>query len=145
MSDNFEISCTISGTDITAQLGLEIWINDQQIFDNYSVASPQLFSYKITESDGNHELRFVMKNKRPDHTVLDHAGNIIKDAKILINNLTFDEIELGQVLFDHAEYTHNFNGTGATTTEKFYGEIGCNGTVSLKFTTPIYLWLLENM
>jgi hypothetical protein len=23
--------------------------------------------------------------------------------------------------------------------------MGCNGTVSLKFTAPAYLWLLENM
>jgi hypothetical protein len=23
--------------------------------------------------------------------------------------------------------------------------MGCNGTVSLKFTTPIYMWLLETM
>jgi len=44
-----------------------------------------------------------------------------------------------------AQYQHDFNGTGNPTIDKFYGEMGCNGTVSLKFTTPIYLWLLENM
>jgi len=49
------------------------------------------------------------------------------------------------VFIDHATYTHNFNGTQAETTDKFYGEMGCNGTVSLRFTTPIYLWLLETM
>jgi len=44
-----------------------------------------------------------------------------------------------------ATYTHDFNGTKELTQEKFYGVMGCNGTVSLKFATPIYLWLLENM
>ena len=27
----------------------------------------------------------------------------------------------------------------------FFGNMGCNGYVSLKFATPIYLWLLEHM
>jgi hypothetical protein len=49
------------------------------------------------------------------------------------------------MITQQATYTHNFNGAGAETQEKFYGEIGCNGIVSLKFSTPIYLWLLEHM
>ena len=86
-----------------------------------------------------------MKNKTTDHTQIDEHGTIIQDAVIKINNLCFDEIELGQVFIDHAEYVHDFNGTKNIITDKFYGEMGCNGTVSLKFTTPIYIWLLENM
>ena len=59
--------------------------------------------------------------------------------------LAFDEIELKQIFIDHAVYTHNFNGTQTEIQDKFYGEMGCNGTVSFKFTTPVYLWLLENL
>ena len=46
---------------------------------------------------------------------------------------------------EQAVYTHDFNGTSKATENKFYGELGCNGTVSLKFSTPMYLWLLEHM
>ena len=42
-------------------------------------------------------------------------------------------------------YRHDYNGTTDPFDDEFYGEMGCNGTVSLKFTTPIYLWLLENL
>jgi hypothetical protein len=63
---------------------------------------------------------------------------------MIITDLSFDEILLAQIFVDKATYTHNFNGTGEETQEKFYGELGCNGTISLKFTTPIYLWILEN-
>jgi hypothetical protein len=42
-------------------------------------------------------------------------------------------------------YEHDYNGTGTLTQEKFYGQMGCNGTVSLAFCTPIYMWLLEHM
>ena len=86
-----------------------------------------------------------MKGKTAEHTKLDETGNIAQDANITIKDIAFDEIELKQVFVDHAEYTHDFNGTQTATTEKFYGTMGCNGTVSLKLTTPIYLWLLESM
>jgi hypothetical protein len=47
---------------------------------------------------------------------------------------------------EQAEYHHDCNGTAQQVIlDKFYREMGCNGTVSLKFTTPVYLWLLENM
>ena len=144
MSDTVKIACTVSTSNLLANIGLEVWLDDQQLFDRNHVNDQQL-EWSISEEDADHELRFVMKNKTTDHTQLDEHGKIIQDSRITIQNLCFDEIELGQLFIDHAEYTHNFNGTKDIITDKFYGEMGCNGTVSLKFTTPIYLWLLENM
>jgi len=144
MNNTTKISCTIGATNAATKLGLEIWLDDQQLFDTNHVSTQQL-EWSIKEDEGDHELRFIMKNKTIDHTQIDTNGNIIKDATIKINDLSFDEIVLGQIFIDHAKYTHDFNGTHDTITEKFYGEMGCNGTVSLKFTTPIYIWLLENM
>ena len=86
-----------------------------------------------------------MKNKTTEHTKIDEQGNIVSDACLTITNLAFDEIELKQIVVDKAVYTHDFNGTQPETQEKFYGAMGCNGTVSLQFSTPMYLWLLENM
>ena len=144
MNNTTKISCTISTNNPAAELGLEVWLDDQQLFDTNHVNNQQL-EWQIVEDEADHELRFIMKNKTIDHTQIDTNGNIIKDATIKINDLSFDEIVLGQIFIDHAKYTHDFNGTHDTITEKFYGEMGCNGTVSLKFTTPIYIWLLENM
>jgi hypothetical protein len=69
----------------------------------------------------------------------------VSDAVLTIKDLAFDEIKLGHMLTELATYTHNFNGTKEPVQEKFYGAMGCNGTVSLKFAAPVYLWLLENM
>jgi hypothetical protein len=44
-----------------------------------------------------------------------------------------------------AAYHHDTNGSTAPVTDSFYGTMGCNGRVEMRFTTPIYLWLLENM
>ena len=137
--------CSIATTNPDVPLGLEIWIDDQKLFDQAHVQENHKFSADISDNDGEHELRLVLKNKLSEHTQVDADNNIISDARISVSDIEFDSIALNQLVPDLAEYQHNFNGTGELSTHKFYGELGCNGTVSLKFTTPIYLWLLEHM
>ena len=139
------INCKISNSDSTVPLGLEIWIDDLLIFNFDHVEDPVDVNYDLDDSEGEHELRFVLKNKTAEHTRLDEDGNIVKDTVLTISDLKFDDIELAQLFYDHAVYTHNFNGSGEPIQDKFYGSLGCNGTVSMKFTTPVYLWLLENL
>jgi hypothetical protein len=124
---------------------MEIWFDDQKIFDQDWITESQTISYKLSDLDAEHELRFVMKNKTTAHTKVDESGVIVKDACLIISDLAFDDIALGHILTEKAVYTHNFNGNGEAVQDKFFGQIGCNGTVSLKFTTPMYLWLLENL
>ena len=145
MTSTVSISCTLDTTDPAAALGFEAWVDDQKLFDCDHVQAQQQVVIEIADDDGEHELRFVLKNKTSDHTQIDEAGNIVADARLIITDLSFDEIQLGHMVTEHAVYTHDFNGTGQPTQDKFYGEMGCNGTVSLKFSTPIYLWLLEHM
>lgn len=145
MENTVAFSCKIGTTDASAVLGMEIWLNDQQIFNIEHVDSTFKFQKSFSDDDGEHELRFVMKNKTIDQTQIDESGEILKDACLTIRDVAFDDIALGHMFIEQSHYTHDFNGTKSAITEKFYGEMGCNGTVSLKFTTPIYLWLLENM
>ena len=77
--------------------------------------------------------------------MIDSEGQITKDAMISISNISIDGIPMDQVITEVARYHHNFNGTQPEIQDKFYGNMGCNGQLKLKFTTPIYLWLLENM
>jgi hypothetical protein len=145
MSNTTTISFTLDTTDPDASLGFEAWVNDQKFFDSNHVQARQPIVIEITDDDGEHELRFVLKNKTSDHTQVDETGNIIADARLIVTDLAFDEIQLGHMVTEQAVYTHDFNGTRQLTQDKFYNEMGCNGTVSLKFSTPIYLWLLEQM
>jgi hypothetical protein len=145
MKNTVAFSCKIGTTDPSAVLGMEIWIDDQKIFDTMHVDAEIECRANISDDDGEHQLRFVMKNKTIDHTQIDEAGQIVKDACLTIKQVTFDEIALGHMFIEQTTYTHDFNGTQPKVTNKFYGSMGCNGTVSLGFTTPIYLWLLEHM
>jgi hypothetical protein len=145
MTSKIKISGDVVTTDSTASLGLEIWLNHQLVFDQPWVRNQENFSFEFDDDEGQHELRFVMKNKTADHTQLGANGDLVRDACLVISNVTFDDIPLDHVITEKTVYSHNFNGSGPSTQSKFYGTLGCNGTVSLKFTTPMYLWLLENL
>jgi len=145
MTNTTAISCTLDTTNPTAALGFEAWLDDQKFFDTDHVQARQQVVIEIADDDGEHELKFVLKNKTADHTQVDDDGNIVADATLTVTDLAFDEIQLGHMFTEQAVYTHDFNGTQKEIQDEFYGVMGCNGNVSLKFSTPIYLWLLENM
>jgi len=145
MTNTVTISCRIGTTDASASLGFEAWVDDHKFFDTDHVTESQIISVDVDDSEGQHELRFVLKNKNQSHTRIDSDGNILSDSFITVKDVTFDDIKIGHTLTKLAEYRHNFNGTGTETTEKFFGSLGCNGTVSLRFTTPLYMWWLEHM
>lgn len=139
------ISCKITNSDASVPLGLEVWIDDLLIINSDHVSELIELNHDIDDADGDHELRFVLKHKTSEHTAIDQNGHIVKDTVLTVTDLKFEEIALGQLFYDLATYEHDFNGTGKKIQEKFYGNLGCNGTVTLNFSTPIYLWLLENM
>jgi hypothetical protein len=140
------ITFNLATTDATAKLGFEAWINDRKVLDLDHVKETQKITVDLEDQDNaEHELRLILKNKTAEHTRIDEHGNIMSDARLQITDMAFDEIQLGHMFVEQAVYTHDFNGTGKATVEKFYSELGCNGTVSLKFSTPIYLWFLEHM
>jgi hypothetical protein len=143
--DTANISFDIDTTDRDAQLGIEVWIDDVCVHHNDHVVELYHFSHDMNDKDGTHELKIVLKGKTVDHTEIDGQGNITKDALISISNVQVDEIDVAQIFYTQAQYHHDFNSTQEPTQVKFYRYMGCNGTVVFKFSTPIYLWLLENM
>jgi hypothetical protein len=145
MASAVKFNCNISTSDNTVPLGLEIWLNDQQIFNQDWVTDSITFCHDVYDKEPAQELRFLLKNKKSNHTQIDQSGKIIHDACLNLSALSFDQIDLSQIFIEHAIYRHNFNGAGPAVQEKFYGLMGCNGVVIFKFNTPIYTWLLENM
>jgi hypothetical protein len=145
MTNTVSITFELNTTNELAELGFEAWVDDTRFIDIAHVRGPQQITIDMPDTDGDHELRLVLKGKNETHTKIDEQGVIVSDALLTINDIAFDEIKLGHMFSELATYSHDFNGTKEKVTDKFYGEIGCNGTASLKFATPVYLWLLENM
>jgi len=145
MTDQLKINLQISNSDISIPLGLEVWVDNTCLTTIDHVDSTVTVSHELNGEDAEHELRIVLKNKQPAHTQLDDDGNIVQDAVLTIDRIEFDDIEISDVFVKLSQYQHSFNGSGEPTVNKCYKNLGCNGTVSLKFNTPFYLWLLETM
>lgn len=86
-----------------------------------------------------------MTGKTADHTQCDVQGHIISDCAITISDISLGDIQLGHLMVEKSQYYHDFNGSAEPVVDKFYGIMGCNGCVELKFSTPVFMWLLENM
>lgn len=135
----------IKNTDHSAMLTVTVQLNETVIFGPSVVTNDTPIHIPLTDDAADHELKIVLAGKTADHTELDDNNNIVKDAVIMLDNIKLDDIDITQLFVEKSVYHHNTNNTTDWTQDSCYGIMGCNGTVSLKFSTPSYLWLLENM
>ena len=140
------IEFDIGTTNAAAELGVEVWLDDVCVYQTDHVTETYHFRHDINDDEEiTRRLKIVMTGKTTEHTQLDQDGDIVKDAMLGINNITMDNINIDLIFYKIATYQHDFNGTGVEHVEKFFGNMGCNGTVEFEFATPGYLWLLENI
>ncbi len=140
------IEFEISPTDAAAILGIQVWVDDLCVHQHSHVTETYHVRHEIDDDEErSHQLKIVMTGKTAAHTLLDADGNIVKDAMLSIRNIAFDDINIDKLVHTLATYQHDFNGTQPQCSNKFFGDLGCNGTVKLEFSTPGYLWLLEHM
>jgi hypothetical protein len=142
VSAKLSFSVASSGSD----LRLIVRLDESVVYEACPVAEPAAVTYEFNDDkEDNHVLSFEMLGKLPEHTTVNEDGDILQDRCITITDIAFDGIQLGHMVTEVAQYYHDTNGTTAPVTQPFYGVMGCNGRVEMRFTTPIYLWLLENM
>ena len=134
----------ISATE--AVLDLQVILDDKIQWQGCPGTDVQEITVEFDDADDeSHVLEFVLSGKTTEHTQITEQGEITSDVTVRIKDIAFDDIKIDQIFSELAEYRHDFNGTQPAVVDQFYGEMGCNGTLRLEFTTPIYLWLLENM
>ena len=144
MTETIKISFDVAPSSPALGLGLRVLLNNTVLYSTEHVEQHRV-ELTVPDSGGEHELSIEMFGKTTAHTQVDSSGAIVKDALLNISNVCFDEIDITSILMAHAVYQHNFNGTGEETHEKFYGSMGCNGSVKIQFSSPVYIWLLERM
>jgi hypothetical protein len=127
-------------------VGVEVWVGSQCILDQTQCTESHTVDHDFDDTvEQQHVVKIVLKNKTTEHTCVNDQGTIVSDSVLEIKNFAIDDIDIDQVVCEQAVYCHDFNGTGTETTDSFYNTVGCNGTVTLEFSTPVYLWLLEKM
>lgn len=94
-------------------------------------------------NEGSVSLNIRLENKTYGDTV-ENADKtaIVKDMLLNIRSIQIDEIDLGNLLWSKSQYV------GDDPTRPVLDnciDLGWNGTWTLAFDSPFYLWLLENI
>ena len=109
------------------------------------------------EDDCENEISIKYLNRDIGHDVIrDAQGTIIKNKQIEISSMSVDDIELdyynilfslGCTNYTDIHYYENFklDPDEFPLVQNKNTVLGAEGTWSLKFTTPFYIWLLENL
>ena len=111
------------------------------------------FEKELVEGN-NYELAIKRSGKTRTQTVINDKGDILKDQLLNIKRIEIDEIDIGALVYD-GEYTPIYPEPWATQQResgqdlkdsfKNVTKMGFNGTWRFTFTSPFYMWLLENL
>jgi len=100
------------------------------------------------EDDTENFLTIEYYNKDAKQDVqIGHDGAISKDKRVEIDQIAFDDIELDFFqLSDPSAFKYETEDPmGANATGFDATKLTWNGRTTLHFTTPVYIWLLENL
>jgi len=136
----------------------EILINDKSYFKDGITATedkPQVIEFEHEVEEGvDHELIIKRSGKVNNQTVVNDKGDLLKDQLLNIKSIEIDEIDIGALVYEGI-YTPEYPepwatqqreaGTELKESFKNVTQIGHNGTWRFKFSSPFYMWLLENL
>ena len=115
----------------------------------------EYFDFDAEILEGAHSLDIVFLNKTMYDTKLDTNGNIVEDLLLNIDSIEIDDIDIGNLKWTASVYTPLYPesykqrvlsaGQQISNEVKNCVNLGWNGTWSLPFTSPVYIWLLENI
>ena len=125
-----------------------IWLDDHQVVNSEIVsAAQQEIKFERTLDEGTHTLKIRLENKDNRKDTIIENGEVIRDMLLNIDDITIDDISIGNLLWS-AEYIldapQQYQGQTITKLDNCVN-LGWNGTYVLKFTSPFYIWLLEQL
>lgn len=150
-NESLTFDITLSGTYWNKKPEYSVWLDDTQIERKIiTTASDELFTVKFdpTLSEGPHIFKVRLENKEPTDTKLLDDDTIEKDMLLNIESIVIDDIDLGNLkwtksyfLMDEMTYIDN----EYTNKMDSCVNLGLNGSYIIEFSSPYYLWLLENL
>ena len=136
----------------------EIMINDKSFFKGEITGTEEKpdiieFEHALVEGEDS-SLSIHRSGKGKYDTVLNEKGDILKDQLLNIKSIEIDEIDIGALVYEGI-YTPDYPepwasqqreaGVVLEKTSKNVTQMGHNGVWTLSFTSPFYMWLLENL
>jgi len=137
---------------------VEICLGDKKILSQSITGTednPDVLEFTHeTEEGKDYELIIRRHGKFRDQCVVNDNNDIIKDQLLHIKSIEIDEIDIGTLVYEGVyspEYPEPWAsqqtaaGFNLPKELKNVTEMGHNGTWTLKFSSPFYMWLLENL
>lgn len=151
-TEKLKIKIGLSGTYWDRRPIYNILFNDQLLFTKEITAESNIVEYvefDAEAAEGAVVLKIQLVNKLSTDTVeSEDKSKILKDLLLNIESIEIDDINLGQLPFNLCEYYPDqpvqFDNQ-TTTVVKNCMNLGWNGTWTLKWNNPFYIWLLENI
>ena len=145
--EKLTFAVTLSGTYWDHKPQFSIWLDDHVVTQS-EIASPaqQTVDFERNILEGEHTLKIRLENKTTADTITEN-GAVIKDMLLNVDDITIDDISLGNLLWS-AEYIldrpQEYKGKTIDHLDSCVN-LGWNGTYVLRFTSPFYIWLLEKL
>ena len=137
---------------------VEIIVGRESMYNGEIASSeknPTVIEFNKTLVEGEkYNLVIKRSGKFKNQTVLDTNGKIIKDQLLHIKQIEIDEIDIGALVYegiytpDYPEPWYSQQIESGHTPDKTFKNVtamGHNGTWTLAFESPFYMWLLENL
>jgi len=116
---------------------------------------PDVIEFKHElEGDNDYNLIINRSGKGKNQTVINDKDDILKDQLLHIKSIEIDEIDIGALIYEGI-YTPRYPEPWATQQReagielrhsfKNVTQIGHDGEWKLAFSSPFYMWLLENL
>ena len=134
-----------------------IKINEKSYFNKEITSTedkPTIIEFEHEfEEDKSYNFIIDRLGKDKNQTIIED-GKIIKDQLLHIKYIEIDEIDVGNLVYEGVykpEYPEQWAtqqqeaGNKLPETLKNVTQMGHNGTWTLSFTSPFYMWLLENL
>jgi hypothetical protein len=123
-----------------------ILVNDK-VIQTTEITAPsgevEIIEFDAELEEGPAKLQIRLENK-DDSDVVQSADKteILQDLLLNIKTVEIDEIDLGNLVFTKSEFVGD--DSSRPVLDKCV-DLGWNGTWTLPFESPFYIWLLENI
>ncbi len=131
-------------TSLNSRRGLPTSDPDEVLTSDYL----QVIAFEQELPAGDHVLGVRLKNKTPDQTSGFINGTWLRDMLLTVEKIKIDDIDLQNLIYTESRYLfdqtqmHNDASVNSCTN---CVTLGYNGTYTLPFVTPFYMWLLEKL
>jgi hypothetical protein len=124
-----------------------VLVNDLIIFTKNKITNPtdevEYIEFDAEVAEGTATLHIRLENKDWTDTVQnDDKTKILKDMMLNIVSIEIDDISLGNLVYTKSIFVGDHRDRPDL--DKCVN-LGWNGTWTLEFTSPFYIWLLENI